>query len=501
MNPPPFLLAALAATSTDPGRTCPEQDLGASIRPLVERAMARGLLPGLQLAVVERDGTIWTTCAGVADVGSGRPVTEDTRFYVASTSKALMGLTAALLDHRGEIALDTPLDEAFPVGTRFHPDYDPSTATVLDLLTHTHGMTQPPPMTFRVSITGQYTNEDLFALLPTAAPAPDRSFRYSNLGYNLYGLLVAPEETRGWKPVQRALVLDPLGMDHTTNRPSTLDPSVIAMPHEVGPKGFERVPTIKGDRNIGPAGGAFSTAGDLARLALVELGLGRIDGEQVFPREVIEETQRIQVPQDRSIFYYHRHGWGIGWDVGTYDDELVLHRPGAFAGYYANVAFLPERGFGIAVLGNGGQYAGHVCETIVGAVYDVLCGREDAVRLMDQRLDAIEAHVREEREAAARRVAELELLDEPLRPLAAYVGTYGNPALGSFEVVRGDGGLRLLWGELRRELTPQPRGDADFDPFHARIADDDDQLRFHLDEGGAAERVTMRGIPLSFERR
>jgi len=63
---------------------------------------------------------------------------------------------------------------------------------VVDLLTHTHGIGDGP-VSFRVAFSGDYENDDLLLALASHPPAASgRAFRYSNLGYDLFGLLLAP---------------------------------------------------------------------------------------------------------------------------------------------------------------------------------------------------------------------------------------------------------------------------------------------------------------------
>ena len=72
--------------------------------------------------------------------------------------------------------------------------------------------------------------------------------------------------------------------------------------------------------------------------------------------------------------------WALGWDIGEYDGDTVYHRPGGFAGFYANAAFLPDHGFGVAVLVNGGQGSAMLAENVAAAFYDELRGLEEMDR-------------------------------------------------------------------------------------------------------------------------
>lgn len=479
-----------------------DSELQERLQPLVEQAVARDLVPGLQVAVVMGDGRAWTGAFGVADLDTGRPVTDETRFYIASTTKALTALAAARLAERGDLDLDATLADAFAADTRFHETYDPSTVTVRDLLTHTHGLEQGP-ISYRVAFTGQHTNDLILELLPLHPALPDRDFRYSNFGYDLVGLLMEPEVDRGWKRVVEREVLEPLGMTRTTAYRSRLADSLIAFPHDIGPDGMERIRLAKDDANLGPAGGHFSTASDLALLLLAQMNGGRLGGRQAIPTAVTEETGRPQVPQEREFLHYVRHAWGLGWDIGTIDGDTVVHRPGSFAGYYSNAAYLPDHGFGVAVLSNGGLAGSRLAEIVAGAIYAEMLGREGVRERMDEALDGLAGMVRGRTSQVKQMTAALELLDVPLRPLEAYVGTYENEPWGTVEINAAGSNLEFRSGMVAGPLFPR-RSEAaagDGDVFFAQLFDPDDQVTFGFGDAATATSLRIRGTDASFVRR
>lgn len=492
-----MLSTACADGSLAPQALQEDTALRERLEPLVERAMDRELIPGLQMTVVTRDGRFWSGAFGVEDMDTGSPVTDESRFYIASTTKALTALAAARLAHRSELDLDASLAEAFPAGTRFHPEYDPTAATVRDLLTHTHGLRQGG-ISYRVAFTGQYSNDTTLALLERHPPLPNRDFRYSNFGYDLVGLLLAPRVTRGWKEVVEREVLEPLGMANTTAYRSRIADSLIAWPHEVGPDGMGRIRLAKGDPNLGPAGGHFTTATDLARLLLAEMNEGRLLGRQVVPAPVIAETQRPQVPQAREFLHYDRHAWGLGWDIGTVAGDTVIHRPGGFAGYYANAAFLPRHGFGVVVLTNGGGGGARFAEIVAGAIYDEMRGRSEAVARMDAALDELAGALEGRRRRIAERLAGLEFADTPPRPLAAYTGHYGQELRGTVEVVIEDDRLVVRSGMVEGTLRPLA---VDGDVFFTQMFDVDDEVTFVFEDGEQATGLRIRGTEETFRRK
>lgn len=420
---------------------------------IAAEAIESGGTPGLAIAIV-KDGVIHHVEAlGKADLKTGRAVTRDTAFYIASTSKALTALAVACRAERGELDLDASLSRVLP-GARFAEGIAPDSIRVRDLLTHTHGIDPMGPVSLRVAFTGQYTNEQLLDLLGAHHPAKDgRAFRYSNLGYDIVGLVLSPSRTHGWKDAVEAEVLRPIGMTATTAYVSRVAERDLAQPHELGPDGLERIDLAKEDSNMGPAGGHFASAPDLGRLLLAELSGGVVDGVQAVAARAVAETQRLQVPQDRDFAFYHRYGWGLGWDLGTYEGDTLIHRFGGFAGYRSHVSFMPGRGIGVVVLMNGGDASAGLIDVVATAIYDEMLGRVEGHARYLERLAGFERDLANARSGLEtereKRAARSQVLR---RPMSDYAGRYTNDLMGTIELRTSGGALDALFGAARSRV-------------------------------------------------
>ncbi|MBW3672229.1 MAG: beta-lactamase family protein [Acidobacteria bacterium] len=62
----------------------------------------------------------------------------DTRIYIASNTKSFTALAAALLNHRGALALGAPVRQYLPCAP-FPPATRPDAVTLRDLLIHRNG--------------------------------------------------------------------------------------------------------------------------------------------------------------------------------------------------------------------------------------------------------------------------------------------------------------------------------------------------------------------------
>ena len=66
--------------------------------------------PGVAIALVRDGRVVWTEEFGVTNVLTGKPVTPDSTFKVASNSKVVTAYIALRLADQGVLALDEPLN-------------------------------------------------------------------------------------------------------------------------------------------------------------------------------------------------------------------------------------------------------------------------------------------------------------------------------------------------------------------------------------------------------
>lgn len=189
----------------------------------------------------------------------------------------------------------------------------------------------------------------------------------------------------------------------------------------------------------------------LGRYLAVQISGGMIDGVRVLPEEPIRLTHRQYVEQNRTFGPFQRHGWGFGWDLGTYRGDMIVHRFGSFAGYRSHLSFMPEHGIGVVVLVNGDGLASPAADLLVTYIYDILRQNPDRQRRFTETADSLLDQYREavaaEREVRSTRAAPL------LHPLEAFAGRFENEVYGEMEWrVIGDG-LEMRMGAIRSRAT------------------------------------------------
>ena len=389
-----------------------------------------GATPGLAVAVVREADVVYAKGFGFADRETGRRVTANTQFYIASTTKSFTALAGQLLAERGVIDLDMSLRQALPAA-QFHPQVRADQITLRELLTHTHGIAMGGPVDFRAAYTGDQTNALQMALLKFHGPASTgKTYVYNNLGFNIFGLALDEQLKEGWKHVLQREIFEPLGMHLTTGWKSKADPNNLALPYELRASGHERVPYAKDDANMHAAGGLVSTAADLARYLIAHLNDGRLDGKQALPESAIRATHRQHARQDANSGSFHRFGAGLGWDLATYDGETVLQRFGGFPGFQSHLSVMPARRTGVVILSNAGNPSSRAADAIATYVFDLIGGTAGLASRSEEKLASLKVQTNVARERVA-----FDLDARRKRPqttplsLDGYAGTYESPAL------------------------------------------------------------------------
>ena len=115
------------------------------VLPAVQAALAAqveaGEIAGAVTLVVTRDAVLHHAATGLADRAAGRPMSEDTVFWIASMTKPITGAAILLLQDEGKLRLEDPVAQHLPefAGLRT-PAGQPANLTIAQVLTHTSGL-------------------------------------------------------------------------------------------------------------------------------------------------------------------------------------------------------------------------------------------------------------------------------------------------------------------------------------------------------------------------
>lgn len=326
-------------------------------------------VPGLVYGIVESDGAVTIKGLGVPETGSGRRVDANTRFRIASMSKAFTAMAILKMRDEGQLSLDSSAETYVPeLRDWSYPTGDARRIRVRDLLNHSAGFVTDDPWGDRQQ---PLAEAEFTAMLKAGVPfsrQPGLAMEYSNFGYALLGRIVTNVSKRPYQAYIKDSILTPLGMAATGHDISTSPPAARAFGYRWQDSAWLREPDMA-DGAFGAMGGIETSARDYARwVGFLLRAWPPRDGDD--PGPVMRSTVREIVEGSNFAFGSARpvaaggapcrvaRAYGMGWRV--FDDcdlGLIVTHSGGYPGYGSNVLLLPENGVGIFAFANR-TYAG-----------------------------------------------------------------------------------------------------------------------------------------------
>jgi CubicO group peptidase (beta-lactamase class C family) len=327
----------------------PAETVIASYRARIPELMAEQGVPGLAVALVDADRTLWVEGFGHVDRGGSAPVTADTIFSVQSMSKLFTATTVMRAVAAGRVDLDAPITTYLP-GFTVHSAFEEHPErkiTLRMLLSHTAGFAHEAPVGSNNDVDPGSFDAHVRSISDTWLRFPVGSgYAYSNLGIDLAGYILQRVEGKPFAQVMRDSLLEPLGMGH-----STFDRAVIRATADraVGHSHPYREPPV--DVPMTAAGGLYARAADLARFLHFELNAGSIDGRVVLAPKWLQEMQTVPPPRAGASAGYALGVVRHRWNRWVQAPDLFEHGGGGF-GFLSDLWWAPQLGVGVAVLTN-----------------------------------------------------------------------------------------------------------------------------------------------------
>ncbi|NXY78770.1 BLML3 protein, partial [Glareola pratincola] len=404
-------------------------------------------LPAMSAIVIYNDTVLWTGNFGKKNGSDPSSVVpnEYTIYRIASVSKIFPTIMLYKMWEEGKVtSLDDPLERYAqnfviknPLG-RLKESEQRYTADGLIFLEKGSMPLKPSPVTLRrmasqlsglprrlrsTSLLWKGNTQDALALLKDDILVADPGTRchYSNLAFSLMAHVLANHAAEG--QYQRWIsenILDRLGMEDT---------------------GFDITPPIRSQMAVGfygshqpaplydlgwyrPSGQMYSTAADLAKLAMVFLG--------TYHRRLLEPdtVKTMLTPLFKCSTEYFANKTGTPWEINEQLGYDVIRKDGDLDGYSATFSLIPKLRLSFIVLMAGPRPQGG---DIVTQTYEYL-------------IPAMETAFRE---------ADKSLIPPPSP--GPYVGYYTYSNLTFYEIKVGPGGVLIMqqFGPHVEEMIPE----------------------------------------------
>ena len=230
-------------------------------------------------AVIVRvgDATILSAGYGLAHRETQIANTPRTRFRLASLNKMFTATAVLQLVQRSELGLGTTVGEVLAD----YPNREVAkTVTVHQLLCHTSGLGNLWGDDFNEHRLELRTGADYVKIFGAQAPefAPGSAYKYSSYGYIVLGRMLEAATGEDYYDRVRAHIFAPAGMTSTDSLPETIDVPRRAAGYMRAPDGWGPADETLPFRGT-PAGGGYSTVGDLDLFAKALIAHRLLDGE------------------------------------------------------------------------------------------------------------------------------------------------------------------------------------------------------------------------------
>lgn len=313
-----------------------------TVKRYLEETLIKEKIAGMAVAITDRDKIIFAEGFGVESVE--RPevaVTAKSLFRIASITKVVTGMTILSLVEAGKLSLDTRVKEILPWLTLIDKNTEEN-VTLGHLLSHTAGFpAEYTPEGPREESALEPSLQAGLPNLPMQFPLGE-GFLYSNWGIRLASLMAEKVTGKYFTQLATERVLRPLGMDRTTFDLHIAATYPICLPHIEENGAFRVFHNLQENAARQAAGGLYSNAEDLCRLARCLLN----DGEKVLQKASIDE---MKAPWGKPKAY---DSYGITLFGHNGENGQVYFHPGSAPPYATSLYIHPASGLGIVTLMN-----------------------------------------------------------------------------------------------------------------------------------------------------
>ncbi|MGE8525075.1 serine hydrolase domain-containing protein [Chryseobacterium rhizosphaerae] len=320
----------------------------------IDQQLEKYKLPGFSLVVFENYQIVYSDQVGVKSMDSKEKLDENTAFSTASITKPITALLCHILEEKGLINLNDPIDKYLKrwhlPKSKFTENNSP---TWKQFFNHTSGTNQggfadyyegDVIPTIQQSLLGQiprYNKEIEFLF------TPGTDFEYSGGGYVIIQMALEDTFNRPIGDLAKEYIFSPLGLKNTT----------MTQPNE---KGFlmnaARVhdkdgKVIKTGLPITPqigASGVWSTPADLAKLSIEIQNALRNKNNKLISYQVAEKVTKVTALKNAV------GGWGYGWQKSVaYNNYDWFMCSGSNTGVGGSIFATMTDGNGFVFLANG----------------------------------------------------------------------------------------------------------------------------------------------------
>jgi CubicO group peptidase (beta-lactamase class C family) len=334
----PCLICSALLATTLPARAA--DDPFAPIAPAMQKFVDAGEVSGIVTLVAAKDKILHQAAVGTSD--RTRKMQTDDLFWIASMSKPMTAVAAAMLVDDGKLRFDDPVEKYIPEFKTLKVGGggdEPIARPILlrDLLTHTSGL----PYNYAVTQPHWTLQQFVHQIASQGLEfQPGAKWYYSNAGIDVVGYIVQVAAGMPLDQFMQKRLFDPLGMKDTTFwiAPENVQRYAHCYEQVLQAHTLKEVPfwgsydTDITDRQRPPLGaaGIFSTAQDLTLFYQMMLHNGKVGDKVLLKPQTATQMFSNQIGAlSAGGGLAWGYGFGIVADPSALESDKML-APGSF---------------------------------------------------------------------------------------------------------------------------------------------------------------------------
>lgn len=303
--------------------------------------------------LIAKEGKIITIRSyGMADIINNIPVTEDTVFRIASTTKFFTALGIMQLYEKGLLDLNDKVSKYFPEQQRGDE------ITIHHLLTHTSGITADISLGSGTEVFSYIPKEKFIEVINkrNLDYEPGEKMKYSNLGYTLLADIIEKVSGMAYEEYMKKNIFNPAGMNMTGCDKSKDKINNLALPYVTFGDKVSESRQYDMSNFIG-SGNIYSTVKDMY---LFDLALHE---EKLISKATLEIMTKIHISESKGWNY------GYGCEIGDVKGHRWFGHPGNYPYGYTScyMSFLDD-GLTVIMQNNKNWYENDSIARAIGAI-------------------------------------------------------------------------------------------------------------------------------------
>ena len=452
-------------------------------------------IPGLAVAVVERDRIPYLKAFGFKERGAAAPLSENSVFGIASVTKTFVAVAVATLVDDGKLRWDDRVVDHLPDFKVLDP-YVTANVTIRDLLAHRSGIASYADL---LEENPNLTEPDLVKRLAFADQSMSfrSGYQYSSYTFVVLAQLIEALSGKPWADYMREAVLEPLALNGvyvhadefvtegnvlptgdgwstsiSIGQAALKDGIDAASPHVAWERFhdhglvFEKA-ELDYDLShfhrtaIDPGQSMYASIEHLARWTQMWLNDGELDGTRLLDVSTIKEMRGkhglakkknrawpLDWKEKASAPWASRRrvGVGLGLFMFDYRGHTLYGHSGSELGYGSLMVVDPNEEFAVVAMINNSSRSFGAVDAVVQTLLDHRYGFEFqdwSAHYMELAKEGLREYFDHLSALTASRPAGAETNPD----FGKYVGHYANPFAGPIEVLERDGMLVATTGE------------------------------------------------------